>query len=183
MLLILHYIDQICSRIPLFTLNTLTCHRFVIAAVTVSSKGLCDAFCTNNLYAKVGGITVQELNMLEREFLSAIEWRLTVSKIFFPVRSPTSTPTCCSRAESIPLATCLPYWTMPFFLLSISALKKYSKNTMLTSSGPTEKGNSSSSDHVPQAGYLPIATWGVSHLARHHRRRMRNPHRNRLLSL
>lgn len=115
MLLILHYIDQICSRMPLFTLNTLTCHRFVIAAVTVSSKGLCDTFCTNNLYAKVGGITVQELNMLEREFLSAIEWRLTVSKFLFPVRSPTSTPTCRSRAESNPLATCLPYWTMPCF--------------------------------------------------------------------
>lgn len=143
MLLILHYIDQICSRMPLFTLNTLTCHRFVIAAVTVSSKGLCDTFCTNNLYAKVGGITVQELNMLEREFLSAIEWRLTVSKFLFPVRSPTSTPTCRSRAESNPLATCLPYWTMPcFFYPFVSALKKSSKSIMSISSGPTAKGNS-----------------------------------------
>jgi len=73
----LHYIDQICSRAPLFTLSSLTCHRFIIASICVSSKGLCDVFCTNQLYAKVGGIPVAELNVLEREFLKAIEWRLT----------------------------------------------------------------------------------------------------------
>ncbi|KAF7977764.1 hypothetical protein HWV62_2866 [Athelia sp. TMB] len=77
LLLTLHYIDQICTRMPLFTLSSLTCHRFIIAAVTVASKGLCDTFCTNNLYAKVGGISITELNMLEREFLLAIDWRLT----------------------------------------------------------------------------------------------------------
>jgi len=65
---------------PLFTLSSLTCHRFIIASITVSSKGLCDVFCTNNLYAKVGGIPVTELNLLEREFLQAIDWHLTVSR-------------------------------------------------------------------------------------------------------
>ena len=79
LLLTLHYIDQICMRMPFFTLSSLTCHRFIISAIAVASKGLCDTFCTNNLYAKVGGITVTELNMLEREFLQAIDWRLTVS--------------------------------------------------------------------------------------------------------
>jgi len=80
LLLILHYIDQICTRMPLFTLSSLTSHRFIIAAITVASKGLCDTFCTNNLYAKVGGISVTELNMLEREFLQAIDWRLTCTR-------------------------------------------------------------------------------------------------------
>jgi hypothetical protein len=79
-LITLHYIDQICARTPLFTLSSLTCHRFIIASITVSSKGLCDSFCTNNLYAKVGGISVTELNILEREFLSAIDWRLTCTR-------------------------------------------------------------------------------------------------------
>ncbi|KAJ8696582.1 Pho80p cyclin [Pleurotus ostreatus] len=82
LLLTLHYVDQICARTPLFTLSSLTCHRFVIAAIAVSSKGLCDTFCTNSLYAKVGGISLSELNLLEREFLSAIDWRLTVSMFF-----------------------------------------------------------------------------------------------------
>lgn len=79
LLITLHYIDQVCARIPKFFLSSLTCHRFVISAIVVSSKALCDAFCTNNHYAKVGGIRVGELNLLEKEFLSLIDWRLTVS--------------------------------------------------------------------------------------------------------
>jgi hypothetical protein len=80
LLITLHYIDQICARMPLFTLSSLTCHRFVIASITVASKGLCDTFCTNSLYAKVGGISVSELNVLEREFLQAIDWRLMCTR-------------------------------------------------------------------------------------------------------
>ncbi|KAL0956150.1 hypothetical protein HGRIS_002312 [Hohenbuehelia grisea] len=80
LLLTLHYVDQICARMPLFTLSSLTCHRFVIAAITVASKAFCDTFCTNSLYAKVGGISVAELDTLEREFLSAIDWRLTCTR-------------------------------------------------------------------------------------------------------
>ncbi|KAJ6497861.1 cyclin-domain-containing protein [Mycena sanguinolenta] len=80
LLITLHYIDQICARMPLFTLSSLTCHRFIIASITVSSKGLCDTFCTNSLYAKVGGISVTELNVLEREFLEKIDWRLMCTR-------------------------------------------------------------------------------------------------------
>ncbi|KAF8160948.1 cyclin-domain-containing protein [Crassisporium funariophilum] len=80
LLITLFNIDQICARMPLFTLSSLTCHRFVITSITVSSKGLCDAFCPNNLYAKVGGISVSELNVLEREFLSMIDWRLMCTR-------------------------------------------------------------------------------------------------------
>jgi len=80
LLIILFNIDQICTRMPLFTLSSLTCHRFIITSITVSSKGLCDAFCPNNLYAKVGGISVTELNVLEREFLAMIDWRLMCTR-------------------------------------------------------------------------------------------------------
>ncbi|KAJ6495592.1 cyclin-domain-containing protein [Mycena vitilis] len=80
LLITLHYIDQICARVPLFILTSLTCHRFIITSITVSSKGLCDTFCTNSLYAKVGGISVNELNVLEREFLEKIEWRLMCTR-------------------------------------------------------------------------------------------------------
>ncbi|EJD02733.1 cyclin-domain-containing protein [Fomitiporia mediterranea MF3/22] len=78
LLITLHYIDQICARLPHFTISSLTCHRFIIAAVVVSSKALCDAFCTNAHYAKVGGIRVGELNLLEKELLSSLDWHLTV---------------------------------------------------------------------------------------------------------
>ncbi|KZT70908.1 cyclin-domain-containing protein [Daedalea quercina L-15889] len=80
LLITLHYIDQICARAPLFTLTSLTCHRFVITAITIASKTFCDVFSVNAVYAKVGGIPVDELNMLEREFLRMIDWNLTCTR-------------------------------------------------------------------------------------------------------
>jgi len=82
LLITLPYIDLISSlpHLPTFTLSSLTAHRFLIASLAVASKALCDSFCTNAHYAKVGGIRVGELNVLEKEFLAAIDWRLTSTK-------------------------------------------------------------------------------------------------------
>ena len=79
---------------PAFVLSSLTCHRFVIASVAVASKCLCDAFCSNSVYAKVGGIPVAELNVLEREFLRMIDWKLTVSILSFSPSIPLSASPC-----------------------------------------------------------------------------------------
>ncbi|ORY84229.1 cyclin-domain-containing protein [Protomyces lactucae-debilis] len=70
------YIDRLCSAFPAFVVSSLTIHRFLITATTVASKGLCDAFCTNTHYAKVGGVTLSELNVLELEFLAKLGWRI-----------------------------------------------------------------------------------------------------------
>ncbi|KAJ1563696.1 hypothetical protein HK405_001113, partial [Cladochytrium tenue] len=40
---------------------------------------LCDSFLQNSMYAKVGGISTKELNMLELEFLFLIDWDLTAT--------------------------------------------------------------------------------------------------------
>jgi len=81
LLITLHYIDQICARTSNFTISSLTVHRFLITSIAIASKALCDAFCTNTHYAKVGGITrVIELNLLEKEFLTQIEWRLVCTR-------------------------------------------------------------------------------------------------------
>ncbi|PVG03078.1 cyclin-domain-containing protein [Serendipita vermifera] len=78
LLLMLHSIDQICARRPSFNISSLSVHRFVIASITILSKAFCDAFSPNPLFAKVGGVSLIELNLLEREFLSAMDWRLAV---------------------------------------------------------------------------------------------------------
>lgn len=78
LLLLLHYIDRICARLTSFTVSSLTVHRFAIAGVAVGSKALSDSFCTNARYARVGGVTLAEMNLLEREFCIAIDYRLTV---------------------------------------------------------------------------------------------------------
>ncbi|CAG8607848.1 12456_t:CDS:2, partial [Gigaspora rosea] len=75
LLILLLYIDRVCEN-NTFTITSLTVHRFIIAAVTVSSKALCDSYCTNTHYARVGGISTQELNTLELEFLKLIGWQL-----------------------------------------------------------------------------------------------------------
>ncbi|GHJ88115.1 hypothetical protein NliqN6_4517 [Naganishia liquefaciens] len=78
LLSLLAYIDITCTSLPTFTLSSLTVHRFLIAGVTAGSKALCDVFCTNAHYAKVGGIKVNELNALERELVKVTDWNLCV---------------------------------------------------------------------------------------------------------
>ncbi|WFD35785.1 Pho80p cyclin [Malassezia cuniculi] len=48
----------------------------MLTQLIAHNDGLCDSFSTNNHYARVGGISLVELNMLEKEFLMAIDWRL-----------------------------------------------------------------------------------------------------------
>lgn len=79
LLIILIYIDRVCELHPHFTVSSLTVHRFLITAVTVSSKALSDSYCTNSHYAKVGGISTHEINTLELEFLTLIDWHLVTS--------------------------------------------------------------------------------------------------------
>ncbi|KAF7130923.1 hypothetical protein CNMCM5793_003858 [Aspergillus hiratsukae] len=70
------YIDRLCALYPAFTVSSLTIHRFLIASATVASKGLSDSFWTNKTYARVGGISMAELALLELEFLFRVEWRI-----------------------------------------------------------------------------------------------------------
>ncbi|KAJ2721143.1 Pho80p cyclin [Coemansia sp. Benny D115] len=79
-LLILIYVDRICERNPSFTISSLTVHRFIISAATVACKCICDAYCTNGHYAKVGGVSMQELNSLEVELLHMTGWHLVATQ-------------------------------------------------------------------------------------------------------
>ncbi|KAF2855315.1 cyclin-domain-containing protein [Plenodomus tracheiphilus IPT5] len=70
------YVDKLCAMYPAFTISSLTVHRFLITAATVAAKGLSDSFWTNSLYARVGGVSVRELALLELEFLQKLDWRI-----------------------------------------------------------------------------------------------------------
>jgi len=76
LLSMVYYIDRLCALYPAFTVSSLTIHRFLIASATVASKGLSDSFWTNKTYARVGGISLTELALLELEFLFRVEWRI-----------------------------------------------------------------------------------------------------------
>ena len=76
LLSIVYYIDKSCALYSAFTISSLTVHRFLITATTVASKGLSDSFWKNETYARVGGISIKELALLELEFLVRIQWRI-----------------------------------------------------------------------------------------------------------
>jgi hypothetical protein len=71
-----YYIDRLCSLYPAFTVTTLTIHRFLITAATVAAKGLSDSFWNNATYARVGGIKLAELGLLELDFLYRVDWKI-----------------------------------------------------------------------------------------------------------
>lgn len=70
------YVDKLCTMYPAFSISSLTVHRFLITAATVAAKGLSDSFWTNSLYARVGGVSIRELALLELEFLRRVDWRI-----------------------------------------------------------------------------------------------------------
>ncbi|KAG4035612.1 hypothetical protein MFRU_001g03810 [Monilinia fructicola] len=76
LLSMVYYIDRLCASYPAFTVTTLTVHRFLITAATVASKGLSDSFWNNSTYARVGGVKVTELALLELEFLHRVDWKI-----------------------------------------------------------------------------------------------------------
>ncbi|KAI9673532.1 MAG: hypothetical protein M1829_004039 [Trizodia sp. TS-e1964] len=76
LLSMVYYIDRLCAFYPAFSISSLTVHRFLITAATVASKGLSDSFWTNATYARVGGVHLRELALLELEFLWRVEWRI-----------------------------------------------------------------------------------------------------------
>ncbi|MCJ1485092.1 hypothetical protein MMC06_005265 [Schaereria dolodes] len=76
LLSMVYYIDRLCALYPAFTISSLTVHRFLITSATVASKGLSDSFWTNNTYARVGGVSLKELALLELEFLWRVEWKI-----------------------------------------------------------------------------------------------------------
>lgn len=54
-------------------------HRFLITCTCIASKTLTDQYFTNKFYAKVGGISVRELNRLELELLVLLDWNVQIT--------------------------------------------------------------------------------------------------------
>ena len=58
-------------------------HRLLLTVVLVSIKMNEDDFYSNAYYAKVGGVTLKEINNLEDDFLKMIKFRLWVDYSLF----------------------------------------------------------------------------------------------------
>ena len=79
LIIILIYIDRIC-KINNFQLNFKNIYKLIISSMIIAIKYNEDYFYSTEVYAKLGGVTVQELNFLEIQFLSLIKFSLFVEK-------------------------------------------------------------------------------------------------------
>jgi len=77
-ILALIYMDQVVQFNPDFVISSLNVHRLLITAIMLASKFFDDVYYNNAYYARVGGISNQEVNSLEMEMLRMISFSLFV---------------------------------------------------------------------------------------------------------
>jgi hypothetical protein len=82
------YIDRFTEKHPNFVINAFNVHRLFITSLVVATKFFDDRYYNNEYYAKVGGVSNAEINMLEIKFLHSLNYKLHVSpKTFYEYRS------------------------------------------------------------------------------------------------
>ncbi|CCC67906.1 hypothetical protein NCAS_0A13480 [Naumovozyma castellii] len=70
--------DSPTNKSQLFVMDSYNIHRLIIAGVTVCTKFFSDFFYSNSRYARVGGVSLQELNHLELQFLVLCDFELMI---------------------------------------------------------------------------------------------------------
>lgn len=75
----LYFIRKLLDR-KLLKITNETFHRILLTAIVISAKCCTDFFLSNEFYAKVGGVCVKELNVLEEEMLKLLEWECFVGE-------------------------------------------------------------------------------------------------------
>jgi hypothetical protein len=82
LMLILIYIDRLCD-INYVNLTFYNIHKLILASMIVAIKFNEDNYFSNSFYAKVGGVTKKEIDKLEYEFLSLIDFTLFIDEEIF----------------------------------------------------------------------------------------------------
>ena len=72
------YIDRILQKNSELTLSPLCIHRLILTSVLMAIKFNDDIYYDNAFYAKMGGVSIQEMNYLEVGFLSHIQFDLYI---------------------------------------------------------------------------------------------------------
>ena len=61
-------------------LMTFTMFRLILTTVLVVSKMYNDIYYTNQYIASIGGVTLHNINELERFYMSVIDWNVYISR-------------------------------------------------------------------------------------------------------
>ena len=82
LIIILIYADRICTTSGII-LNPYNIHRIILGCLLLAIKYNEDIYFTNEQYAKVGGITLEELNYLEYFSFQLLDFNLYISEELF----------------------------------------------------------------------------------------------------
>lgn len=77
-ILMLIYLDRVQEQCPTLLLTEMNCHRLLCTALVLAIKYLDDEVFSNAYYARVGGVTGDEMNDLELKMLAILKWDLSV---------------------------------------------------------------------------------------------------------
>ncbi|XP_047340823.1 cyclin-U4-1-like [Impatiens glandulifera] len=77
------YLDRFAQRQPSLPINSFNVHRLLITSVMVAAKFMDDMYYNNAYYGKVGGISTEEMNFLEVDFLFGLGFHLNVTPSTF----------------------------------------------------------------------------------------------------
>ena len=81
-IIILIYIDRIC-KINNFQINYRNIYKLIISSMIIAIKYNEDNYYSSEVYSKLGGISVKELNYLEFNFLILIKFSLFIEDDLF----------------------------------------------------------------------------------------------------
>eukprot|EP00177_Eucheuma_denticulatum_P008451 GFKZ01015367.1.p1 GENE.GFKZ01015367.1~~GFKZ01015367.1.p1 ORF type:complete len:335 (+),score=65.08 GFKZ01015367.1:958-1962(+) len=73
------YLDRVQKACRALVASEMNCHRLVFTCLVLAVKYLEDEVHSNVYYAKVGGLTAEEMNALEVKLLEVLDWNLSVS--------------------------------------------------------------------------------------------------------
>ena len=79
LIIILIYADRMCTTSGII-LNPYNIHRIILGCLLLAIKYNEDLYFTNEHYAKVGGISLQELNNLEHFSFQLLDYNLYISE-------------------------------------------------------------------------------------------------------
>lgn len=78
------YIDRLLQKNPGVVLSSRNIHRLLLSAVVLAIKYSDDIYADNLTYAKIGGVALEELNILERDMLRLLHYSLfTHADVYF----------------------------------------------------------------------------------------------------
>lgn len=73
------FLDRVMLYHPRFAVTECNVHRLLLACVVTAVKTYEDEFFSNSHYAKIGGITADEMNRLEIALLTMVNWQTFVT--------------------------------------------------------------------------------------------------------